>query len=85
MKSIKRLKIINENVLLWTLVDQNQQSAQILTNSGSFSLGLKQLRFCVSPLHTWILQQKLKIYFHLKRLSWITEQQFNLFFPPYLS
>ncbi len=61
----------------------DDMAAQIITDCGNFTLDFKQHGFCASPLFLQTLglnfQMKCKIYFHLKRGLWITEQQSSSF------
>ncbi len=65
----------------------DDMAAQIITDCGNFTLDFKQLGFCASPVflqtRLWDLdfQMKCKIYFHLKRGLWTTEQQSSSFSP----
>ncbi len=57
----------------------DDMAAQIITDCGNFTLDFRQHGFCASPvfLQTWDLdfQIKCKMYFHLKRGLWTTDQQ----------
>ncbi len=61
----------------------DDMAAQIITDCGNFTLDFKQHGFCASPLFLQTpdldFQMKCKIYFHLKRGSWTTEQQSSYF------
>ncbi len=63
----------------------DDMAAQIITDCGNFTLDFKQHGFCASPLFLQTLgpcfQMKCKIYFHLKRGLWTTEQQSSSFSP----
>ncbi len=61
----------------------DDMAAQIITDCGNFTLDFKQHGFCASPLFLQrpCLQMKCKIYFHLKRGLWTTEQQSSSFSP----
>ncbi len=75
---------------LWTSENSgpapaDDMAAQIITDCGNFTLDFKKHGFCASPhfLQATDLdfQIKCKMYFHLKRGLWTTEQQSSLFSP----
>ncbi len=61
----------------------DDMAAQTITDCGNFTLDFKQHGFCASPLFLQTLgpwfQIKCKIYFHLKRGLWTTEQKSSSF------
>ncbi len=63
----------------------DDMAAQIITDCGNFTLDFKHHGFCAPPLFLQTLgpcfQMKCKIYFHLKRGLWTTEQQSSSFSP----
>ncbi len=67
----------------WT--NTSRRHPKIITDFGNFTLNFKELAFCASPVFLQTpdldFQMKCKIYFHLKRGLWTTEQQSSSFSP----